>query len=519
MSEVIAQFDPSAATSGSFVITSLSNGIGKLIFWNESNWTLDLTKPDGSGDIAPAWIASIYDLTGPIGSITWTQSKQANTNAPPISQVWVVAYRNNETISGVFPVALNRQSVVSGGMGNPVFSATVGFGSTTGGRQKLNVFNPPNSGVTMTFHSARVYDDNTGSPTANLAIVSGADLNLATPVTITSHTGSATPPVSVGHASSEDVAIQAIPGTIIEVMDVQSTVTMDFLAYPDTVTLAPGNNLLIDLAQSGTGHVVRHTLKWSESPLSIPTQVVNMATQTASNIVNDGNTNGTGILESTPSGAGQTAHVTNDGLWLLSVLQSGVLHQFLKTEASGNPLQLGQSGDKVEFLGNVGIDGYLNINTIDDNVNGNTALDLSAGDGTVAFPQIIKPDAGGTILYGSVNGTATLFIPIWGSALKVVIVAFNAYQSASAPTLSLPGTMTAGMFLSGNFGALTITPQLNGVNSTASVITALASTGGTGTGINAIAKNSIGELAGAANELLLSTVGLQVGRQLILIGV
>lgn len=313
MSDLIARFDPSAKASGSFVVTSLSNGIGKLILWNESNWTLDLTFSDGTTDIASAWLASIYDLTGPVGSISWTQDKQVSSNAPPISQVWVVAYRNNETIPGVFPVALNRQSVVSGGVGNPAFSATVGFGSTTGARQKLNVFNPPNSGVSMTFHSARVYDDNTGSPTANLAIVNGADLNLATPVTITSHTGSANPPVSVGHASSEDVAIQAIPGTTIEVMDMQSMVTMDFLDYPDTVTLAPGNNLLIDLAQSGTGHIVRHTLKWSESPLSIPTQVINMTTQTASNIINDGNAAGTGLIRSIVLGdTGSAVSLTND---------------------------------------------------------------------------------------------------------------------------------------------------------------------------------------------------------------
>ncbi len=115
MSSLIAEFDPSAATSGAFVVAYLSNGIGTLVVWNDSAWSLDLTFPDGTTNIAPAWCAMIYKLTGPAGSVTWTQDKQANATTPDLSNVWVVAYLASENVPGVFPVALTRQTKSGGG--------------------------------------------------------------------------------------------------------------------------------------------------------------------------------------------------------------------------------------------------------------------------------------------------------------------------------------------------------------------------------------------------------------------
>src|SRR5260370_13005964 len=109
---VVATFDPNAVTTGTFA-SNLSNGIGKIIVWNESNWILDLTFTDGETDIAPAWTASIFELTGPQGKITWTQDTQLNLASSPISKVWVVSYRDEEPIPGVFPLALVSQSSIS----------------------------------------------------------------------------------------------------------------------------------------------------------------------------------------------------------------------------------------------------------------------------------------------------------------------------------------------------------------------------------------------------------------------
>lgn len=150
---------------------------------------------------------------------------------------------------------------------------------------------------------------------------------------------------------------------------------------------------------------------------------------------------------------------------------------------------------------------------------GNIALDLSAGDGTVALPQLLKSNVAATSHSGSVNGNAQLSVPIWGTALKIVILTFNAYQSAASFTFSLPGTLSQALWMCGNIGAETVTPQLTGVASTVSVITVLNAAGGTSAGQNPINKNSIGELGGACNQLLISSNAAQVSRQLILIGV
>ena len=309
-----AKFDPmnpTAAGSVNATATTFNlnaSGNVRMAVWNASSSDLQLTWGSGNGqqDIVPAWQARLFCLVIGNSNIGWSvDSTLSTTGTPPSSLVKVYTYAPSEQVTDAFPVAIQHQVIVNGGpittAGN-VFGVTIGWGSTTDARQKLNVFNPPTSGVDMIFHSARVYDSNTNNPTANLCLISGADLNLANAATIFSHTGSANPPVSVGHATWEDTGIASIPGNILEVLDIPANTQEDFLLFPDTVTLAPGNNLLIDLAQSGTGLVVRLTMKWSELPSSTPTQVVNLNTQSASNIVNDGNAPGTGILESTPSG-------------------------------------------------------------------------------------------------------------------------------------------------------------------------------------------------------------------------
>lgn len=367
---------------------------------------------------------------------------------------------------GTWPIQIPTQVVPSSvnATTGTLFSVTVGFGSTTGARQKLNVFNPPNSGVTMTFYAARVFDSNTNNPTANLCIVSGADLNLANAISAVSHVGGSNPPTSAAHCTWEETGIASIPGTTVEVMDLQSQVTQDFLSYPDSIQLLPGNNLLIDLAQSGTGLVVRLTMKWNEGPLSVPTQVINMTTQSASNIVNDGNAAGTGIIEATPSGQGTSAsHATNDGIWLLNVLQSGTYHQFLKTQASGNPLQLGQAGDITEILGALAVD------------------------------QAIQANLTGVVLNGSTSGTATLYQFFQGT-YKLCIVLFNNFRNGSAPaqSIALPVAFVSGFkFYAGN-----ITPTQflhSSVAQNLGIITTLAAAGGSVTIQTTLNKYSFGD--------------------------
>ncbi len=147
--QIIAKFDPNAATTGEFALSELSNGIGTFILWNESNWTLDITMPNGDTDIAPAWTASIFEPKGPQGQVTWMQDSQLDQVNPPQSKVWVVAYQQSDNIAGTFPVALVRQTSV----GNVV---------TTSGGNVANLINDGNIASTQ-FIESTVSGDGGGS--------------------------------------------------------------------------------------------------------------------------------------------------------------------------------------------------------------------------------------------------------------------------------------------------------------------------------------------------------------------
>lgn len=225
----------------------------------------------------------------------------------------------------------------------------------------------------------------------------------------------------------------------------------------------------------------------------------------------------------------------------ISVDQAGIAHQVLNGQTAGNPLQIGQAGDISEILGKLQADQLLtaqsgisvtasglivvggtstdtlsvsgtstftgndthngniianggeNVNTIRDNVAGNAAMDLSAGDGTVAFLQLLKPNAAGAVHNGT-SGSFTAYYPIWGSGLKVAIITLNAYLNATTTVgSSFPSVMNALAFGAVNgFGSATPTFSLfrSGVAVNVSVFTALASGGGTTSPQNTIHQNS-----------------------------
>jgi hypothetical protein len=156
--QIITKFDPSAEASGNFALSELSNGIGTFILWNESNWTLDITMPNGDTDIAPAWTASIFAPTGPQGQVTWTQDAQLDQVMPPQSKVWVIAYQTSENIAGTFPLALVRQTSV----GNVV---------TTSGGNVTNLINDGNISNTQIIESTVVSDTGSAVSVTNNGIV------------------------------------------------------------------------------------------------------------------------------------------------------------------------------------------------------------------------------------------------------------------------------------------------------------------------------------------------------------
>lgn len=304
------------------VIITGQGGLSGLLLGNESGLTL-IVKMGGnySRSLYPGTI-DYFEMpsaqyTGVVIVSPKTPLSLGNTFSWPSSYVQADAVGLGEKLSGTYPMSLPRAAVSPTASGNPIFSATVGFGSTINAIQVLNVFNPQNSGVSYQFHSARFYwSGNMTAPTANLILVSGADLNLGTPITAVSHDAGANPPTTQAHCTAED-SNSGHGGTTIEVYDAQQNVTGDFLSFPDQVILRPGNNLRIAFTGNQAGSVCRLTMKWTEVPQVAGATTGGATTGnilTAANVVNNGNSAGTGVISASPSGDGQnTAFLDNAG--------------------------------------------------------------------------------------------------------------------------------------------------------------------------------------------------------------
>lgn len=239
---------------------------------NESGYQLDLNFSGiGSRGFNPWQRDDVAIPKGYTGSLLITASNPSNIDPTTFlsSYVQVNGYIPGE-LAQPMSVALTRIGSISSliNSGNPLFSVSVGFGSTAFAEQQLNIFNPVNSRKIYTFYSCRAFTNSIDAGTyADLIIQLGADLNLAQATNPRSHSGTEFPPVSTAHCTYDDILPVLEQGYGVEVFNNQASVTEDFLSFPDMVTLAPGNNLRIDLIDSinAGGHVVRLTMKWSEA--------------------------------------------------------------------------------------------------------------------------------------------------------------------------------------------------------------------------------------------------------------
>src|SRR6266704_123364 len=455
----IQSFAPSAnVTSG----TIETNGINKneqLVLYNDSVFGLQLSFVDGSQDVIPPGWAKDWILENEaMGKVQWKVLNQLVGTNYPIIQVYGAIYEPGEHTARVNTSMERGPAVTPTASGDPIFTATVGFGNTASLKQLLNIFNPANSGIIYTFHSARCFTNDNTIPTVNLAIISGADSNLTNSVPIVSHDGSANPRVSSAHATSVDQAGGIIGSNpIIEVMNMQQNVTQDMLAFPDYVTLAPGDNLLMELSAGAGGHVVRLTMKWSEhiivpglSP-QVSSSSILANVLTAQNLANIGLPVGSTLINSIPQGQSSPAiFATNDGTITLSVLVAGVLHQLLKGKNLANFLQLGQVGDIAEFLGDVLVDGTLQTpNAV--NIN-EVGVDFNATSGGVGRATAYQPLAGiGLNLFmvklnaNFKNGSSVLNVTIPTPFTKFALFAFVDFQGFALANL---GSTITGSYIS-----------------------------------------------------------------------
>lgn len=391
-----------AGQKGTF--TAVNSGIQGLVIGNKSGFELSVQLEGGS--VAKTLYPGIADFFpyfyGFSGIVFWTTTSSVNVNNIPGASITFDAIGKAENFnSSAYPMSIAVvQAVNPTATGNPLFTAILGAGATVGNNQSLNIFNPANSGIIMTFHAARCSSNTANIPTANLIYLAGADLNLpgggSIAFGVASHNGTPNPPATVAHVTGEDTNA-GHGGTAIEVLRVPGKVTqtyVDLLQFPDVVYLYPGGNLRLSLADTATGNTVELALKWSENT-QVPPSIVTGGLATAQILKNDNNAVGTQIIESTPSGNPQALSIFNDGSGTWSVDQSGVAHKAFTFNTSGNPLQLGQPGDITEIIGALTSDQAF-IATLTAVVNGlltaqagivvngsrNPTIDLSAATGT-----------------------------------------------------------------------------------------------------------------------------------------
>ncbi len=272
----------------------------------------------------------------------------------------------------------------------------------------------------------------------------------------------------------------------------------------------------------------------------------------------------------------QLVTMYNDGHMLWSVDASGTKHQVLKINATANYLQLGQSGDTVEVLGNLSVDatsnfqgvnaaqqitaqatgtalsvpngnlsalqtvvaGGLNTNTIRDNVSGASQITLATAGISVVNPiqsalsivgaltessNIILNTPATSTVNGSVAGSVSWYFPVWGTGLKVVIIQYSGYNTVNTVNVQFPGLANKMWFKTGNHGASGPISALNGAtNVNFGVTTALGAAGSAGsTGSNAnLFGASLGEVEQAIDRVHLnSTAGAVLNCQDIGIGI
>lgn len=353
---------------------------------------------------------------------------------------------------------LTQQAVNVTAAGKPLFSVSTGYGSTATKNQWINIFNPPTSGINYIFHSSRILTNDATLPSSNIYLISGADLNIGTTITPISHSGKANPPVSTAHATAADSATDFSGGSLndVEVLNIPANTQADMLLFPDTITLYPGNNLLLGLFSGTTAHTVRETLKWTEDIFTPQVGGVNLGT-IANQIINDGNPLQQ-VLEATKSGDSPSdISITNDGTITIAnnariktLDTGGILHTLLYEDASNN-VNLRSGGSRlIQFQDNEANAAALLASVSNSQFHSLIAALFDLG---VNVNGQLQLNQAGTAVSGSVSGTCTFYAPLWGNSLKVLIVSLNNYQSAGVASFNLPSAITFYMGMVSNLGA------------------------------------------------------------------
>ncbi len=289
------------------------------------------------------------------------------------------------------------------------------------------------------------------------------------------------------------------------------------------------------------GEIVPDVGQLGNSPVGIGGSVQTTSIQT---LTNDGNAAGTQIIEAKQAGSsGSNVSVDNSGNVILQQFVSSVLTTIFQTIAgaatNASNVKLSDTNHQTEILGTLLADSHIiipNATTMQakdsggtvrdilklfsDNdlyliatpANGNAKVSNSAQSAAIAtFNDTaglalnvgqFAPNMGAlATVNGNVSGTVTLFTPIWGSALKVLIVSFNGFNDTLGFSTTLPSpAISRGFYACGNIGTATCGMWNNGVAQTLSQISAIGTGAGSSVGTTTAKANSIGQLVSGANQ-------------------
>jgi hypothetical protein len=174
MSSIVTSFNPTTDTSTSFTAPNAA-GNGALVFFNESNISLDLTFADGTSMYLPAWYhRHKCGATGSV-NIQWDIHQILNQNNPPISEVVVEAFDAGET----FPADGPLVRATNVGNTTPLSSSTTAIANTGNPPGQAIITAQPSDAASATWSADNsgnlvIKGDNAGTLTTLLQLIAGA---------------------------------------------------------------------------------------------------------------------------------------------------------------------------------------------------------------------------------------------------------------------------------------------------------------------------------------------------------
>ena len=104
----VDSFNPASVMSDTFTIPNSPGA--KLLVYNESNISLQLSFQNGDTAYLPAWVGMLFPAFVGNATISWLQYAVLNSQQAPIQMVTIELFACGEKIPGTYPVAMHRQT-------------------------------------------------------------------------------------------------------------------------------------------------------------------------------------------------------------------------------------------------------------------------------------------------------------------------------------------------------------------------------------------------------------------------